>query len=284
MKGDRIRSPLAVSLGAAVMALVLWNGSGIDRAGADHRKADGPAGTQQSEEFRWSGNMRAGMTLEIKGISGGVMAEGVSGGQAEVLAVKQGKDDDPADVRIEVVEHDGGVTICALYPAKSGKEPNECAPGKEGHLGGGDSDVSVQFTVKVPRGVDFAAQTVNGGIEAKAIDGDVQATTVNGGVTIAAAGSASARTVNGSVTAALGRAEGPLSFQTVNGSITVEIPDGTGAEVKAQTVRGKIDTDFPITVKGQYGMSSAKGSIGGGGASLSLQTVNGSIELRKVSG
>lgn len=279
-----MRSPLGVTLAAGALGLVAWSGSAVAPVvpGAADLARRVPA--QESEEFRWSGTLPSGKTLEIKGINGEIVAEGISGGQAEVLAIKTGREDDPAEVRIEVVEHAGGVTICAIYPAKSGKKPYECAPGDEGNIGSDDSDVSVKFTAKVPRGVDLAAKTVNGGIEARSIDGNVRASTVNGGVVLSSAGSAKAQTVNGDVRATVGRAEGPLSFQTVNGSITVELPDDAAADVSAQTVHGQIDTDFPITVQGRFGMRNAKGEIGGGGPELSLQTVNGSISLKKSSG
>lgn len=279
-----MNNPLGVSLAAALAGLALWNGPATAPSPSGGAAAAVPVLAQQSEEFRWSRALEPGKTIEIKGINGEVKAEGVSGGQAEVVAVKTGKDDDPSEVRIEVVEHGGGVTICAVYPREPGKQPYECAPGEGGKIGAEDSDVSVTFTVRVPRGVSLSAQTVNGDVEASSIDGDVRASTVNGGVVISAAGSARAQTVNGSVTATMGRAQGPLSLQTVNGSITVELPDDAAADVSAQTVHGQIDTDFPITVQGRFGMRNAKGKIGGGGPELSLQTVNGSISLKRASG
>ena len=263
-----MKNPLGVSLAAGLAGLALWSGTA----------------TAQSEEFRWSGGMQPGTTLEIKGVNGEVAAEGISGGQAEVVAVKKGKDDDPSEVRIEVVEHAGGVTICVVHPRKPGKEPYECSPGESGKIGAEDNDVSVKFTVHVPRGVNLSARMVNGGIEARSIDGDVRAHTVNGGVKVSATGTAEGQTVNGSVSVSMGRVEGPLSFQTVNGSITVELPGDAAADVEAETVNGSINTDFPITVQGRFGMRTAKGTIGGGGPDLSLQTVNGSINLKRARG
>lgn len=280
----RMNNPIAVSLAAGLAGLALWGGAATAPSLPDRPDIAEPILAQESDDFRWSGAMRPGTTLEIKGVNGGVAAEGVSGSQAEVVAVKKGKDDDPSEVRIEVVEHAGGVTICAVHPRKPGKEAYECAPGKSGNIGAEDNDVSVKFTVRVPSGVNLHAQTVNGGIEAISIDGDVRAHTVNGGVKVSAAGTAEGQTVNGSVSVSMGRAEGPLSFQTVNGSITVELPGDAAADVKAQTVNGSINTDFPITVKGRFGMRNAQGTIGGGGPDLSLQTVNGSINLKRASG
>ncbi len=69
------------------------------------------------DEFHWRSHLAPGLTLEIKGVNGDVRAEAAAGGQVEVYATKRGRYSEPADVDIEVVEHDGGVTICAAIRA-----------------------------------------------------------------------------------------------------------------------------------------------------------------------
>jgi hypothetical protein len=239
------------------------------------------AGPAAAEDFRWTGRLEAGQLLEIKGVNGDVEAEAASGDEIEVVAEKHARRDDPDAVRIEVVEHPGGVTLCAVYPDRRGR--NVCAPGDQGKLGARDSDVQVEFRVRVPAGIRFAARTVNGAVSVRDLDADVEATTVNGGVRVETAGRAVARTVNGSIDARLGRADGaePLSFETVNGRIEVELPEGASAEVDARTVNGSIDSDFPLEMRGRWTKKRASGSIGSGGRELELRTVNGSIRLRK---
>lgn len=238
----------------------------------------------RAQDFDWNGRVDRGDAVEIKNINGGIRASLASGDRVVVTAVK--KDNgrgDPADVRIEVVEHDGGVTLCAVYP-DSGGEKNECRPGDAGRLSSRDNDVSVDFTVQVPAGVTFLAHSVNGGIEAGDLRSDVTAETVNGGVKVSTSGVARASTVNGSIEASMGRADwsGDLEFETVNGGITVRLPEGAGARVKASTVNGGMETDFPLTVQGRFGTRKIEGTIGDGGRNLSLETVNGSIRLKKA--
>lgn len=244
--------------------------------------AAAPALQQEGSEFRWTGRLAAGKTLEIRGVNGAIVVERAAGGEAEVVATKSGRKSDPAEVEIAVVPHDGGVTLCALYPAVDGKE-NTCAPGG-GRTSSKDNDVKVEWMVRLPDGANLAAHTVNGDVSARDLTGTVRASTVNGDVDVATRGIAEATTVNGSIHAALGKADwsGTMSFTTVNGGITVEVPSGLGAEVEATTVNGSIDTDFPITVQGKFGARSLKGTIGGGGRGLELETVNGSIRLRKT--
>ena len=86
-----------------------------------------------SEEFRWNGKLAAGQAIEIKGVNGGITATGSSGGEVELVAVKKGRRSDPREVKIDVVEHADGVTICAVYPSTDGKA-NECSPGKAGRM------------------------------------------------------------------------------------------------------------------------------------------------------
>lgn len=230
--------------------------------------------------FDWSGKIASGQTLEVKGVIGAVRAEPASGPTASVHARIEGNGDDPSDVSIEVVEHGDGVTLCAVYLG----EENECAPGENGRLGSEDSDVEVEFRVRVPEGVHFVGKTVNGEVEARNLRSEASLRTVNGAIHVSTTRTAKAETVNGSIEAEVGRLSGagPYRFKTVNGSITLSVPKGTGAEVHARTSNGGISTDFPLTVQGRFGPESLQGSIGGGGPKLELQTTNGTIRLRQA--
>lgn len=238
------------------------------------------AGPQVQEEFRWSGTVDRGDVVEIKGVNGGVSAEPASGNEIEVVAVKSGRRNDPAEVRVEVVEHAGGVTLCALYPTRSGDEANQCRPGDGGRMNARRNDVAVEWEVRVPRGVLFNGRTVNGDVQAVGLSEAVDLTTVNGSVTIDTDGFASARTVNGSIEARVGGLlSGDASFETVNGSIELDVDDGLGAEVDASWLNGSLDTELPLRVEGRVGRRSARGILGDGGPMLMLRTVNGSIHI-----
>jgi Toastrack DUF4097 len=236
----------------------------------------------QAADFDWKGTIARGGVLEIKGVNGGIDATAASGVEAEVSAFKRARRSNPDEVEIKVVEHAGGVTICAVYPS-SGRGANTCEPGEGGHMHTRDNDTNVEFTVRVPAGVRFVGRTVNGGIEATGLPGDAEAYTVNGSVRLEAAGVARGETVNGGIRASLGRADwtGELKLNTVNGGIRLELPEGTNVDVKAQTVNGSISTDFPLTVMGKLNRRRLAGQIGSGGRELELNTVNGSIDIKK---
>jgi DUF4097 and DUF4098 domain-containing protein YvlB len=127
---------------------------------------------------------------------------------------------------------------------------------------------------------------VNGDVDADGMGADASASTVNGSVNVSAAGHVEASTVNGSIRASMGRADwtGEASFTTVNGGIILTLPAGVSTEVRASTVNGDLETDFPLTIMGKWGPRRMRGSIGGGGdRTLELTTVNGNIQIRKSS-
>lgn len=239
----------------------------------------------QNADFSWRGSLPQGQAIEIKGVNGPIRAVAATGAEVEVVAVKSARRSNPDEVTFDVVTHQDGVTICAVYPNR-GNRPNECRPGEGGRMETRNNDVNVEFTIRVPRGVHFVGRTVNGDVDAESLPGDVDAHSVNGGIRLTSAGIATASTVNGSITATLGRADwsGTNRFKTVNGAITLDLPALLSAELDASTVNGSITTDFPIQVQGRIDRRRISGAIGEGGGErrLEVKTVNGSIRLRKT--
>lgn len=243
---------------------------------------EAPVAAQQAKDFQWRGTVLQGSAVEIKGVNGDVIAQPATGADVEVTAVKRGRRSDPESVRIEVVPHGDGVTICAVYPDADGR-PNECKPGNEGRMNVRDNDVNVIFTVKVPSGVRFLGRTVNGDVTATSVSGPVSLRTVNGSAEFSTAAYGDASTVNGSIRASIGSAtwSGDLEFSTVNGSVTLDLPPDVQSDVRATTVNGDIQTDFQLTITGRINPRRLNGTIGAGGRSLSIETVNGGVKLRR---
>jgi hypothetical protein len=267
--------------GEAVERAVESMGRALDRALADPGDYD-VAMAREAEDFHWTGSLAAGRILEIKGVNGPVTVERADGDQIEVDATARGRRSDPSEVRIEMVEHDEGLTFCAVYPTPRGERENFCAPGDAGRMSTRRNDVEVHFTVRLPAGVRFSGRTVNGDVEAEGLASDVSLHTVNGDVDVTTTGYAEASTVNGSIGARMGRMDvaGGLRFKTVNGSIELDLPDDVNAELDASWVNGGLDSDLPISIRGRIGRMSARGQLGDGGPRLELSTVNGSIRLR----
>lgn len=269
--------PRTIPVVCAIAAILLTSGFGCS-AGAPFFAFG------EVEKFEWSGGIAPGKTIEIKGINGAIEAEPARGSTVEVSAVKRGRRHDPKEVEIKVVEHGGGVTICAVYPSPDGI-PNECAPGEHGRMNTRNNDVDVKFTVRVPSGVRFVGRTVNGGISSASLESEVEGHTVNGSINISGTSMAQAGTVNGGIAVDLrgGPLKQALAFRTVNGSINVALPQDINADLEVSTINGSINTDFPVTIQGHVHPKHLRGKLGSGGPRLELNTVNGGISLRRSS-
>jgi len=164
------------------------------------------------------------------------------------------------NVEIRAFQSHGGVTVCAVR--KGSAECDEkllSAPGTR-----------VNYKVHVPTGVNLAARTVNGTIEAHRLSSDVQATTVNGSI--------DAALLHGIWTKA-------PEFSAVNGKILIDIPNNTRTGVNAETRNGRIVASLP-GFRGTSTEQVLSGTIGraAGGANclpILIRAVNGSIELRQ---
>lgn len=238
-----------------------------------------PAAAQ--EEWNWSGRLEAGRTLEIKNANGPLYAELAAGDTVEVVAVKEGPERDREEVEIEVVEHEGGVTICAVYPGGF-LRGNSCEPGDDGRISSDDNDTEVTFRIRVPAGVEFVGKTMNGRIEVDGLRSDVEVLTMNGRIDVATTGWARAKTMNGAVEVSMGSADwsGDMEVETMNGAIEIRLPDGADVDLDASTMNGSIDSDFPVEISGWI-RNRARGRIGNGGRSLDVSTMNGSIRIRR---
>ena len=242
---------------------------------------NGPKRT--APEFKWSGRVAAGKTFELRGVNGRIVATPASGNEVELVAIRTGRRNDPESVKIEVVPHEGGVTVCAVYPSKDLDRPNVCKPGG-GRMNVRNNDVNVAFDVRVPGSITFEARTVNGSVRSET-RGAAAVSTVNGSIEVEAAALTEATTVNGSIRATVttdtNSAE-DIKLNTVNGSVRLSLPAGVSANVSAKTVNGGIKSEFDeIEVRRKWGPQSAEGRLGGGGRDLTVNTVNGGIRITK---
>jgi len=240
---------------------------------------DGDLTAPRTESFMWSGIVDPGHYIEIKGITGSIVAVPTVGDEVVVHATKRGVRQDPSTVWIDVVPHAAGVTICAVYPDVPGQPSNVCEPGLGGSMSVQDNDVAVEFEVRIPTGVDFVGRNITGAISATGIAGSALASTITGDVVLVAE-IAEATVVTGSITATVSQSEWgrDLAFMTVTGNVTVQVPSSTNATAVLSTVTGTLGSDFPLSHPSPYEWT---GPIGSGGPMLRLATVTGSVRLRR---
>lgn len=235
------------------------------------------------DNFDWTGELATGQTLQILNVNGGIQVEQgtESSSSAHVTATIEGrgKHADLDGYRVRVETHRDGIVVCALQP----EWPDDCSRRHHGKKTVGD-DVQIEFHATLPPSTHVKAESINGGIDVGTMDGRVSATTVNGTIQVAAADTAALQTVNGAIRAHLTDGAGS-SLETVNGALRLSLPPDANVSVEGRTVNGGIDSDFPLTVEGgRFGPPRRiRGTIGDGGSGgeLALQTVNGSISIRK---
>ncbi len=216
------------------------------------------------EETRWHGWVPSGQVVEVNNVRGNVRAEPATGDEIEVIAIKRGISD-PAQVRIDVVETKGGITICAVYPDADPSHPFDCRPSHGGGFrlaetsdsttrirwdngGGGDvkvNDLRVDFVVRLPKRLRFIGRTVDGDVSAHMLEQDVEA-------------------------------------HSVLGDVCVDLGITPGAEVRAESVKGLVSSDFPLSVKSNSGHGMlAFGRVGHSHRTLRLKTDAGDIHLER---
>ncbi len=270
---------LAAALGLVMAGMV---GAGCsDETSIDVFGPDDDGRTRTAPRFEWQGQMAYGDELEIKGVAGAIRAAPAVGAAAEVVAIRRGGRSDPAAIRIEVVRHSRGVTICAVYPAPAGRPANECRPGDGDDVNVDNNDAEAEFTVLVPAGVVFVGRAIVGDVEATGLSANAFVSSVTGNVRVETTGFATATTVTGSVQALFGTTnwDRDLAFTTVTGDVLVQVPSGTNADVTMSTLNGRIQSDFPLT---DMGNGRHEGAIGSGGRELTLSTVTGNVTLRRT--
>jgi hypothetical protein len=226
--------------------------------------------------FAYDGSLRAGQTLTVRDINGGVRVR--TGDRLSIRATKRARNGDPNAVRIHVEQRADGTIVCVRYPPDAARG----CDARESRHESSDNDTAVDFDITLPRGARLDAQTVNGSIDAQT-DGPVSAATVNGGLTLDAPDIGSARSVNGSLHLRVRDAgRGTLVAKTVTGSIDVELPRGAGVTFDAKTVTGGIDATGVSVTRPEYGPgATAHATVGDGARRIDCETVTGSITLRR---
>ena len=145
---------------------------------------------------------------------------------------------------------------------------------------------SVSYEVFVPRRTDLSLTAHNGEVHIDGVQGNIEFTTSNGGVHLSnLAGQVKGRTKNGGVHVDLAGArwEGSgLDVQTTNGGVHLNVPARYAAHLETTTVNGGLHSEFS-EVAFPRGKHEVSADLGGGGALVRVETVNGGVHIGKIS-
>ena len=257
------------------------------------RAGYGAGKSVETEVIERSVELSPGGRLTIVNVNGDVSIDSWDRDEVKLKAEKRARAENEEEARIllekTTIHFDrtgNRIDIRTDVPKKPGRNRN----------------ISVAYTVTVPKTIDLELKTVNGRMDVDDVSGAVDAKTTNGRIGLTAIvgaiqagttngniglsdvlGPIEAKTTNGTIKVSLsGIGDEPHDFRakTTNGGIEATLPKGLKAYLKASTVNGRIETDFPVTVKGRFGKS-VDGVINGGGRLIQLKTVNGSIQLKE---
>ena len=132
--------------------------------------------------------------------------------------------------------------------------------------------------------VEVDAETANGHVELRAVQGRILARTKNGTVQAhvdTLAGESQFNTLNGRVQVEVVAGQALVQAKTLNGSVEVILPRDFDGQLDARTTNGRVRSDFPIAMTGEARKNQLQGPIGRGGSDLvDLRTVNGSVTLK----
>ncbi len=249
---------------------------------SEFTRDDGGPGRSTAATWTYRSKLGAKQWVWIRNTRGSVTVEPARGDSLQVSAVKTYRSSDTASVRLVAVPYDGGIAVCAVWGSDSGCGPPQ---GDVKLRAARRNDVAVDFTVRLPRNASLGATTMVGDVHVTGAHGPLVIHTMSGDVDVVTAkGPVKAESMNGDVRVrveAFGDTGG-VSATTINGSVTAELPAQLDAQVEAKTVNGSITTDYPLTVNGQFTGRNVKGTLGRGGREVHLETVNGSIRLKKA--
>jgi hypothetical protein len=271
---DLVRKTTQITALVIVAAAVAACDIAVDgHGGFDFGIASGRA----QDEWARSYTVEPGGRLELINVNGRITAEPSDGQQIELRAERIAKatsDEAAKDLlsQIEMREEVSGdkVRVEVRSPRLRGPSGHE-----------------FKWTVKVPRGVAVDLRTVNGGVHLTGLDGEVRARSTNGGIKGMAlrARSVDAAVTNGGVDIELAQAvsSGAFELESVNGGVTLSLPEDSRADITGRCVNGGISTSgLPLEPVGEQTRRRMDARLNGGGARISMQTVNGGVRIHRT--
>ncbi len=237
----------------------------------------GLAAGKAQDEWTRTFKVAPGGRLELINVNGRITAEPSDGSEIELRAERTAKatSDEAAKEllgRIEMREEVGAdrVRVEVRPPRQSGPAGHE-----------------FKWTVKVPRGVSVDLRTVNGGVHVTGLDAEVRARSTNGGIKGLALipSSVDASVTNGGVEIELARPvdSGTFQLEAVNGGVSIDIPESSKADIAGRCVNGGISTSgLSLETVGEQSRRRLDAKLNGGGARISLETVNGGVRIGRA--
>ena len=228
-----------------------------------------------TEEETFSYKLDDGGRFSLSNVNGSVVVTGGGGDSVEIIATKKADNQEDLD-KIEIeISHSAAEIVVETELGESNR-----------WFSHGNNSGSVKYEVIVPVSTHLdSVETVNGNVNISGVSGKVVAESVNGDLEVSdLAGDVGLSTVNGSIEAEFSRLEDQqrVNMETVNGRVSIDLPENADADISADTLNGGINaSDFGLETEKGFVGSDLNGKIGNGGARVNIDTVNGSIKIRR---
>jgi hypothetical protein len=234
---------------------------------------------EESQHFDQTFSASGRTRISLENVNGDVHIEAWDQEEVRVQAEKFASSQELLDeLEIEINASQDSVHVDTHYPHHHSFF-DWFSFGESGHY-------RVEYTLTVPRGAeldsidlvngDLVVIGVQGGMEAELVNGDIIAEDIGGDLRLS--------TVNGSIRPEFEHMENVerIDLESVNGRIELILPSGANASVRVETLNGRLRNDFGLEVhKHKYVGADIRGEIGSGDVDITIETVNGGIEIRR---
>jgi DUF4097 and DUF4098 domain-containing protein YvlB len=226
-----------------------------------------------TEEFHHTYPLSASGRIELANINGAVHVAAWDQNEVKLDAVKRADNEEHLkDAEIRVEARADSVSIETHYREQGA-----------GWHGDHYRSTEVEYTLTVPRNARLdEIKLINGSLDVTGVTGEVHASCINGKLT---ARGLSARvklaTINGPLDANFDRVPAAsVELSSINGPVELTMPSDAKASIEATTLHGGIDNDFGLrTNDHRFVGHDMRGELGGGGAEIRLNNVNGPIHV-----
>jgi DUF4097 and DUF4098 domain-containing protein YvlB len=231
-----------------------------------------------TEEFHQTYAITPNGRVELDNLNGAVHISAWDRNEVKVDAVKYaGTKERLAEARIEVDAGADSISISTKYPDHD----------HTFNWGSNNNPAGVEYTLTVPRGVRLdEIKLINGSLDITGVSGEVQASCINGKLEASnLSGRAELSTVNGHLNAHFDQLAGSsVELKSVNGSVELTIPSDSQARIEANTVSGGIENDLGLHVNHHHFVGNdLRGELGSGATRITIENVNGRIQIRHAS-
>ena len=145
-------------------------------------------------------------------------------------------------------------------------------------------NAEVRYKIKVPAGASLdKIEVVNSGVHVSGVHGSITLEGVNGSFAAEdVAGVGWFKTVNGSISVKYSKLTtgSAVTIASVNGDCKLTLPSDAVFRLEAGNLNGHINCAFPITLE-KSSSHDLRGTVGGGGAVVKLESVNGALSVAR---